>query len=105
MNEKDITNIIKDIPENPEPFIALSKELSNDTAEKMKEAVELAKKAGFTIGVEVTRTRDAEVGKVIGHNETIGGFYPGSRYPIIVQFPSATFQYAQTDLELLRNKK
>ena len=69
-------------------------------ANGVNKAIEEAKALGFVPGAEVTLNSDDEVGRVVGYNEAVGGFYSGSRYPIIVEFERGTYEYSLTDLVL-----
>jgi len=73
-----------------------------DGANKAKIAIREAKKIGFVIGVKTKILNDDEVGVIVGYNNDTSGFYPGSRYPILVKFERGTFEYAPGDLKLVQ---
>jgi len=76
-----------------------------DGERKMRSAIADAKEKGFVIGAKVKLLKDKEVGEVVGYNEATGGFYPGSRYPLIVKFERGTFEYGPGLLKLAKEKE
>ncbi|MFZ2193650.1 MAG: hypothetical protein WAV31_05390 [Candidatus Moraniibacteriota bacterium] len=76
-----------------------------DGEKKMSNEVAKAKGLGFVPGAKAKLSHDAEVGEVVGYNEAVGGFYPGSRYPVIIKFDRGTFEYSLEQLELVGEKK
>lgn len=72
-----------------------------DGKNKMKNEIAKAKELGFVEGAKAKLSHDDEVGEVVGHNEAIGGFYPRSRYPVIIKFKRGTFEYSLDQLELV----
>lgn len=98
---------------NPERTWDAVKSLHQDmrgrepTPEAVAEAVKFAQEAGFVLEapVRLQGNVNGEIGKVAGYNERTAGFYPGTRYPILVKFERGTFEYGPEVLELVRVKK
>jgi len=76
-----------------------------DGEKKMSNEVAKAKELGFVPGAKAKLSHDAEVGEVVGYNEAVGGFYPGSKYPVLIKFERGTFEYGLEQLELVDEKK
>jgi len=101
------------LPKNPEeaeklwdtlkPLIEELKE--PDGEKKMSNEVAKAKELGFVPGAKVKLSHDAEVGEVVSYNKAIGGFYPGSRYPVLIKFERGTFEYTLEQLRAFHPKK
>jgi hypothetical protein len=84
----------------------LMKELKEpDGDEKMNNEVTKAKELGFIEGVKAKLSHTPEIGEVVGYNEAVGGFYPGSRYPVLIKFERGTFEYSLDQLELVDEDK
>lgn len=89
-----------------ETFKPLLEEMKEpDGARKMKNEVAKAKELGFVPGAKARMSHDAEAGEVVGYNQAVGGFYPGSRYPVIIKFERGTFEYSLDQLELADESK
>lgn len=73
-----------------------------DGVNKTKKAIREVKKMGFVIGTKAKISNDDEAGVIVGYNNNTDGFYPGSRYPILVKFERGTFEYAPDDLKLVQ---
>lgn len=73
-----------------------------DGERKMSNEVAKAKEMGFVPGARVKLSHDREVGEVVGYNEAIGGFYPGSRYPVLIKFERGTFEYGLESIKLVK---
>lgn len=71
-----------------------------DGEKKMSNEVAKAKELGFVPGAKAKLSHDPEIGEVLGYNEAIGGFYPGSRYPVIIKFERGTFEYSLEQIKL-----
>jgi hypothetical protein len=79
----------------------ISKQLKNNNPDSVTEAVANAKKLGFVSGAKVTLTGHSKIGKITGHNNKGGGFYCGSRCPIVVEWDHGTFPYEIESLVLV----
>ena len=107
MNKEYLPFGMGPVPETPEQADALWKvfkpEMSKETEnlQTMRAAIEKAKELGFVPGAPVRWMDDPEIGEVISYNESIGSFYPGSRYPVRVKFVRGTFEYGLEDLTLV----
>lgn len=85
------------------PLIEQTQEKGGDA--KLNELLEKAKKLGLVPGAKVKLWHDDEIGEIMGYNTSIGGFYSGTRYPIVVKFERGTFEYSIEGLKLIKNKK
>lgn len=77
------------------------------SVESVHESTESAQEHGFVIGAKVrlkhrTSLEKEEIGEVIDHNKARESFYSGDRYPIRVKFERGEFEYAESDLELIK---
>jgi hypothetical protein len=79
----------------------------NDPKQKneTQSAITEAKRLGFVPGVRVKLINDDEIGEVEGYNQAVGGFYSGSRYPILVRWERGVFEYGVNDLELVETEE
>ena len=77
-----------------------------DGESKKENEIAKAKALGFVEGAKVKMSYDDknEIGKVVGYNQSTGGFYPSSRYPVLVKFERGTFEYGLESLELVESE-
>ncbi len=78
--------------------------LHEPDGKKMRNAIQAAKELGFIPGAKVKLSHGPEVGEIVGYNESVGGFYPGSRYPVLIEFKRGTFEYVTDQLRLVKKK-
>ena len=74
-----------------------------DGKKKTENEIAKAKELGFVPGAKVKLSHDPEVGEMVEYNEETGGFYPGSRYPVIIKFERGTYEYSLEQLVLVKD--
>jgi len=67
---------------------------------KTEHAIITARRLGFVPGAKV-KINHAEIGKIIGYNESLNGLYPSSNYPVLIKTSRGSFCYNIEQLRLI----